>query len=87
MDGFINNNPNPNYGILNTIEAKANQFNTSVSDKSQEKILTFENFGRLISDVGSQLFQQRLLAQIPNWLGIGNSERAALKAIKAKYGR
>lgn len=86
MDGFINNNPNPNYGILNTIEAKANQFNTSVSDKSQEKILTFENFGRLISDVGSQLFQQRLLAQIPNWLGIGNSERAALKAIKAKYG-
>ena len=86
LDGAINNNPNPNFGILNTIEAKANQFNTSVSDKSQEKLLTFENFGRLVSDIGSQLFQQRLLAQIPNWLGIGNSERAALKAIKAKYG-
>jgi hypothetical protein len=86
LDGAISNNPNPNFGILNTIEAKANQFNTSVSDKSQEKLLTFENFGRLVSDIGSQLFQQRLLAQIPNWLGIGNSERAALKAIKAKYG-
>lgn len=86
LDGAINNNPNPNFGILNTIEAKANQFNTSVSDKSQEKLLTFENFGRLVSDIGSQLFQQSLLAQIPNWLGIGNSERAALKAIKARYG-
>lgn len=87
LDGFINNNrPDSDFGILNTIEAKAYQFNTSVSDKSQESMLTFENFGRLVSDVGSQLFQQRLLAQIPGWLGIGNSERAALRAIKANYG-
>lgn len=87
MDSLINNNrPGSDFGILNTIEGKAYQFNTSVSDKSQEKMLTFENFGKLVSDVGSQLFQQRLLASIPKMLGIGDTEKAAIKAIRKKYG-
>lgn len=49
-------------------------------------MVTFENFGNLVSDVASQLFQQRLLAQIPYKLGFGSPEKAALKKTRELFG-
>lgn len=83
LDGVFNpDKKDYEYGLLNTIEGKLSSLSPGVSEESKENMITFENFGNLISDVASQLYQQRLLAQIPTKLGLGNPERAAIKKLE-----
>ncbi len=50
------------------ISAYSSRFNSSVSDYSQEHMVSFENLGNLIKDVSLQLFQQRVIGEIPKLL-------------------
>lgn len=87
LDGVFNpDKKDYEYGLLNTIEGKLSSLSPGVSEESKENMITFENFGNLISDVASQLYQQRLLAQIPTKLGLGNPERAAIKKTRELFG-
>lgn len=66
INGFItNDNQNEIGKNLSTLEAYTARFGKSVSDRSREKMVTFENAGGLIKDVAMQLFQQRAVQYIP----------------------
>lgn len=54
---------------LNKIESWGAQFQSSVSDKSRQKIATWENLGQLVKDVSLQLFQQQSIGKIPLLFG------------------
>ena len=87
VDGIFNPNAtDADYPWLNALENHASKFSTSVSDASQKDIFTLENFGKLASDVATQLFQQRALAEIPRKLGLASPQQAALKSIRNTYG-
>lgn len=63
---FTNDNMDTEIGKkLNKFEAITARFGKSVSDKSREKLVTFENAATLIKDVSLQLFQQRAVQYIP----------------------
>ena len=63
---FTNDNMNTEIGKkLNKFEAITARFGKSVSDKSREKLITFENAATLVKDVSLQLFQQRAVQYIP----------------------
>lgn len=53
---------------LNKVESYAHRFDSSVSDYSQQNIVSFENLGKLITDTSMQLFQQKAIAEIPRIL-------------------
>lgn len=77
FDGLFNPNAEDSeYGILNLIDGKLQSFNPGVTQESKENIVTFENLGTLVSDIASQLFQQRRLAELPFKLGISKPEKA-----------
>lgn len=44
------------------------KFDPTVSDYSQQHLVSFENLGNLISSVSGQLFQQRVVGAIPRLL-------------------
>ena len=50
---------------MNSYEGLFAKFDPSVSDNSQEHLVSFENLGNLISSVSGQLFQQRVVGSIP----------------------
>lgn len=50
---------------MNQYEAWFSRLDYSVSDASRERLVTFENIGKMFGDVSAQLFQQRAVAQIP----------------------
>jgi len=50
---------------LNRLENYTARFRGDVSDASKQSLVTFENFGNLIKDVSSQLFQQQVVGLIP----------------------
>ena len=53
---------------LNNYSAYMNRFEKSVSDEGSESMLNFEQATNLLSDVVSQLYQQRAVAYIPKLL-------------------
>lgn len=53
---------------MNQYEGWFAKFDPSVSDNSQQHLVTFENLGNLISSVSGQLFQQRVVGSIPRLL-------------------
>lgn len=61
--------------VLTKVENWGAQFQSSVSDKSREKIATWENLGQLVKDVSLQLFQQQSIGKIP--LLFGKTEKNA----------
>lgn len=50
---------------MNQYEGLFAKFDPSVSDNSQEHLVSWENLGNLISSVSGQLFQQRVVGSIP----------------------
>ena len=50
---------------MNKWEGAFSRFDPSVSDHSQEHLVSFENLGNLISSISGQLFQQRVVGSIP----------------------
>lgn len=65
---FTGDNDNAFGDSLNKLESWTAQFSPSVSDVSREKVLTIENFGSLINQIGGQLFEQRAISYIPRLL-------------------
>lgn len=82
INGFVTNDNNNAVGRgLNKAEAWTARFGKSVSDKSRENLITFENAAGLIKDVSLQLFQQRAVSSIPrlfkNNPNLRNNEKLA----------
>lgn len=50
---------------MNKYEGWFAKFDPSVSDNSQEHLVSFENLGNLVSSISGQLFQQRVVGSIP----------------------
>lgn len=71
INGIItNDNENTQLGQgLTKWENYMSRFQSSVSDESRNKLITFENFGSLINQVGGQLFEQRMVGMIPKLFG------------------
>ena len=71
VNGMItNDNENTQLGQgLTKLENYMARFQSSVSDESRNKLITFENFGSLINQVGGQLFEQRMVGMIPKLFG------------------
>lgn len=55
------------------------RFDPSVSKRSEENLVTFENFGNLISSVSGQLFQQRMVGSLPYLLNGKQATEASAK--------
>ena len=53
---------------MNQIESWVSRFDPTVSQRSQENLITVENLGNLISSISGQLFQQRAVGMIPSLL-------------------
>lgn len=70
VDGFFTNDAMSNsFGkTMNTLEGFAARFDQSVSDESQQRMLTLENVGKMFGDVSLQLFTQKAVANIPRLL-------------------
>lgn len=79
INGIATDNSDNSFGRkMNELEGFWAKFDPTSSYKSQEKLVTFENFGNLVSSVSGQLFQQRVIGMIPYWLdGAKNSEEVA----------
>ena len=45
------------------------KFDSSTSDEGSQGMFNYEQFATLISDVVGQLYQQRSIAKIPQWIG------------------
>lgn len=65
--------------FLTKVENYTSRFNSSVSDYSLEHPWSFENLGELVNQVGGQLFEQRLISQIPGFINIGGSAAKNIK--------
>lgn len=65
------------------IQAWFSKFDTSVSDKGRQSYWTLENIGRLIEDSSMQLFQQRVIGEIPKWF----NKAGEISENTAKWGR
>ena len=66
INGFVTNDNDNDIGRgLTNAEAWVARFGRSSSDKSREKMVSFENAAGLIKDVSLQLFQQRAVSYIP----------------------
>nr|DAW84455.1 MAG TPA: DNA-binding protein [Caudoviricetes sp.] len=55
--------------LLNKTDAFVRKFDASHSDEGSEGMFNYEQFATLISDVVGQLYQQRSIAKIPQWIG------------------
>lgn len=72
VDGFFTNDVMGNdFGkTMNDLDAYMQRRQHSVSDKSREHLVTFENISKMFGDVSLQLFQQRSIANVPQLLKI-----------------
>ena len=64
---------------MNKFEGWMARFDPTVSQRSQENLVTLENFGNLISSVSGQLFQQRMVGSIPYLLNGKQATEASKK--------
>lgn len=65
---------------LNSASGYLSRFDRSTSDEGSESMLNFEQATNMITDVVSQLYQQRMIAQIPSLLKWDKNNTAQLKA-------
>lgn len=55
--------------LLNKTDAFVRKFDSSTSDEGSQGMFNYEQFATLISNVVGQLYQQRSIAKIPQWIG------------------
>lgn len=55
--------------FLNKIDSSVRKFDSSVSDAGNQGMFNYEQFANLVTDVVGQLYQQRSIAKIPQWIG------------------
>lgn len=83
VNGTITNNENTALNkSLNKWESYLERFESSVSDHSRDKMVTAENFGNLVADISTQLWQQRVVGSIPQLLEKTKLLEAGSKNIK-----
>lgn len=83
VNGIWTGDPNNEFAkSMNVMQGALMRFDPTVTQKSKEHLLTFENFGNLIGMIGGQLIQQQAIAAIPILLnGMNATEKTA------KWGR
>lgn len=69
LNGIISNNDNEFGKSLTKLEGYLERFTPSTSDYSRNKMITMENLGNLVSQISTQLFQQKAVGMIPGLLG------------------
>lgn len=74
------------WNIFNQYDGYLGRFDTSVSDEGSTSMMNFEQATNLISDVVSQLYQQRAIAKIPQMLNWNSINTAGLKKFLNKNG-
>lgn len=80
VNGMATGDADNEFGkTMNKFEGWMARFDPTVSQHSQENLVTFENFGNLISSVSGQLFQQRMVGSIPYLLGGKQATEASAK--------
>ena len=72
------NGDNPFGRKMNELEGFMSRFDQSTSVNSQNNLVTFENFGNLVSSISGQLFQQRAVGMIPSLIGGKNPQTAKI---------
>ena len=73
LNGIITgDNTNDVGNFLTKWENYTSRFKGSTSDYSREHMVSMENLGNLVQDVSLQLFQQRVIGEIPRLLRPGN---------------
>lgn len=78
VNGIWTNDSNNEFAkTMNEWQGALMRFDPTVSQHSQEHLVTFENFGNLVGSISGQLFQQKMIAAIPTLLnGMKQTERA-----------
>lgn len=80
VNGMITGDNGNEFGkTMNKFEGWMARFDPTVSQHSQENLVTFENFGNLISSVSGQLFQQRMVGSLPYLLNGKQATEASAK--------
>jgi hypothetical protein len=70
FNGIFNGDPESDLiKDLNKLENYVSRFDASTSDEGMKQYFGLETVGNLLSSVGSQLFQQRVISMIPTILG------------------
>lgn len=75
--------------FLNKIDSSVRKFDSSVSDAGNQGMFNYEQFANLVTDVVGQLYQQRSIAKIPQWIGwdarSAKNSKAFVEAHNADY--
>ena len=83
VNGFFTNNSDNGFNkSMSKWEGYLERFESSVSDYSRDKMVSFENFGNLVGDISGQLWQQRVIGSIPQLLEKTKLLEAGSKNIK-----
>ena len=79
INGIWTGDPNTEFRkSMNIFQGAMMRFDNPVTQKSQENLVTFENFGNLVAMIGGQLTQQQVVAAIPLLLnGMKATEKTA----------
>ena len=78
IEGIVDNDSSNNK-TANSIGAWFHRFDTSISDKGRNKMLSFENIGNMVANSSLQLIQQRLISKIPAMINSGKYTESAIK--------
>lgn len=71
INGFVTDDADNEFGrTMNKLEGFWARFDPTVTQRSQEHLVTFENFGNLVSAISGQLFQQKAVGMLPMWLSL-----------------
>ena len=77
------------YNTLRDIDSFAKKFEMSTSDEGRNSMVNFEMATGMVADIVGQLYQQRVVAQIPRWLGVDkktmNIQRSLIAENSPRY--
>ena len=90
IGGFVDGNDfrdTDMYKALNTVEAiSSGMISHGVSDRSMEKVWTWENLLTMVPDIFGQLKQQQILSKVPQMLKLTNADAKQLNYIAKSRG-
>jgi hypothetical protein len=81
ISGLVNPNYKPGANLSNFENFTKKMFTTTSSEYSRDHMFSFENIMNIAASSGSQLFQQRAVANIPRLLGFDKRMQAAVSNV------
>lgn len=81
ISGLVNPNYKPGANLNNFENFTKKMFTTTSSEYSRDHMFSFENIMNIAASSGSQLFQQRAVANIPRLLGFDKRMQAAVSNV------